>query len=211
MAAGKARYMPTGHIVLDIEIARTVEQAGGWDSTGAMGVACAAVYEVGRDRYRLFDSSELEDLQECIKGSDRITTWNGWRFDLPVIYGVDRPDWPASPFASQPGGKDGKPLSERSRDLLRDVWAAQGLDPDAYTPAHGGWKLEDVGETITGVGKDGDGADAPKLYKDGQWGSLMTYCMHDVWLTNQVERFIRRHGFVVNARGKIVRFGKKAA
>lgn len=200
---------PSGHIVFDVEIARDVDSVGGWDFTGEMGLACAVVYEVAKDRYRHYDSSELEELQQCLDRADKITSWNGWNFDLPVIYGVNRPDWNGHPAQDRPGGKDGKPLRERSQDLLRCVWQAQGLDPDKGSPAHRGWKLEEVGEALGFGGKCDDGALAPAMFQKGQWGKLLTYCQHDVWLTAKIERFGRTHGFLMNAAKKVVMLGKK--
>ena len=86
-----------------------------------MGVACAVVYEVATNRYRLYDASELEALQECLDRADRITTWNGWAFDLPVIYGVNRPDWDKSPYPTRPGGSKGLPLKQQLVRIERSL------------------------------------------------------------------------------------------
>jgi DEAD/DEAH box helicase domain-containing protein len=209
--AASEKFEPSGRIALDLEIARHVEAVGGWDYTGEMGVACAVVYDFAAQRFRCYDSSELEDLQACVQRADQIVTWNGWTFDLPVIYGVNRPDWEAHPLKQQPGGKDGKPLAERSVDLLRDVYAAQGLDPDKRTPAHAGWRLEDCSLATIGVGKCGEGALAPDLFQKGRWGELITYCQHDVWLTKELDLFRRKHRYFLNLRGKVVRFKTKSA
>lgn len=204
------KFEPAGRIAFDVEIARHVKDVGGWDYTGEMGVACAVVYEYARDRFRAYDSSELEELRACIDRADTIVSWNGWNFDLPVVYGINRPDWKDHPHRQRPGGKDGKPLAERSCDLLREVYAAQGLSPDGGTPAHAGWRLQDASGGTLGVGKCGEGALAPDLYKQGRWGELFTYCQHDVWLTARLDQFVRRHGFLVNTRNKLVRFARKA-
>jgi hypothetical protein len=210
MAAVSAsqKIEPAGHIVLDIEIANDVASVGGWDFTGEMGVSCAVVYEVGRDRYRMYDSSELEELRECLDRADKITTWNGWTFDLPVIYGINRPDWKDHEITMRPGGKNNLPLSERSHDMLLLVHKGLGLTPGVMTAAHKGWRLQDVSEALGFGGKCDDGAMAPEMFKKGEWGKLMTYCVHDVWLTTQIERFARKHGFVANMMGKIVRFSR---
>jgi predicted PolB exonuclease-like 3'-5' exonuclease len=210
MAANFQKIEPAGHIVFDLEIARSVEEVGGWDFTGEMGVSCAVVYEMDRQRYRMYDSSELEELQECLDRADRITTWNGWNFDLPVVYGINRPDWASSLVTGRIGGKDNRPLAERSNDLLRRAWQAQGLDPDkGGSPAHAGWRLHDVSEALGFGGKCDDGKMAPEMYKQGQWGKLMTYCLHDVKLTTLIEQFASRHGFLRNMRNKVVNFNRK--
>lgn len=214
MPADYQRIEPSGHIVLDLEIAKDVDSVGGWDFTGEMGMACAVVYDVARDRTRMYDASELEDLQACLDRADQITTWNGWTFDLPVIYGVNRPEWEASQYPNRPGGADNRPLRERSHDLLKIVYESQGLVAGKWTPAHKGWKLPDVTEALNLGGKCEDGAMAPEMYRKGQWGKLFTYCMHDVYLTTKVEQFARKYGFLKNKNNKVVmvpRFPKKAA
>ena len=208
MAADFQRIEPAGHIVLDIEIAKSVDEVGGWDFTGEMGVSCAVVYEVERGRYRLFDATELEELQACIDRADRITTWNGWTFDLPVIFGVNRPDWETSAFPDRVGGKDNRTLRDRSNDMLRVAYSGQGLDPDKRSFAHAGWKLPEVAEALGFGGKCDDGAMAPEMFKKQQWGKLFTYCLHDVHLTAKIDAFARKHGFIKNLRNKVVSFNR---
>jgi hypothetical protein len=90
------------------------------------------------------------------------------------------------------------------------AYQSQGLDPDKHSPAHAGWKLPEVAEALGFGGKCDDGAMAPAMYKKGQWGKLFTYCLHDVWLTHQVERFVAAHGFIRNLKNKVVTFTRKA-
>lgn len=200
------KFEPSGRIALDVEIARHVKDVGGWDYTGEMGVACAVVWDFGAQRFRTYDASDLEDLHACLDRADAVVSWNGWNFDLPVIYGVNRPEWKDHPLKQRPGGRDGKPLSERSVDLLRDVYVAQGLDPDDRSPAHAGWKLDECAEATIAVGKCGEGAMAPELFQRGRWGELVTYCQHDVWLTKELDLFRRKYRYLVNLRNKVVRF-----
>lgn len=186
-------FDPAGHIVLDVEIARPVEEAGGWGRTSQMGVGCAVVYDVARGRFRVFDHTEVDALRSCIARADRVTTWNGWQFDFPVIYGLDRPEFEASEVAAN--------LRPRSRDLLQEIRAVVGPFPK-------GFGLDAVSESLFGVGKCGDGRLAPMLFQQGKWGQLITYCQHDVWMTARIEEFVDRHGFLVGAGGKMIRLRK---
>jgi hypothetical protein len=166
------------HLILDIEIQRTIEETpGGWDATDLLGVSIAVVYDVGEDRYTIYGDSLQDriDLQTHINRADRLTTFNGWKFDLPVIWGKPQPQRVMH-------------LAHTSDDLLRRIWQGLGLDPDVFTKAHGGWGLDAVCKATLGRGKTGDGAQAPRLYQQGRWVELINYCLEDVRLTRDLWR-----------------------
>ncbi len=173
-----------------------------------MRMSCAVAAEIGTARYRIFDHNELDLVKKCLDGADRIVTWNGWTFDFPVILGVDRPNWRGSPESMRPGGKDGKPLSSRSLDMLRLAYRCLNLDPDGATADHGGWKLSDVTKGLFGIGKSGDGKDAPEQFQRGEYGRLYSYCLRDVQLTAMVYEFARRHRFIMNDAGRVASFSQ---
>ena len=57
------------HVVVDVEIAKTIEEVGGWDHTDKMGVSCAVVYEYEGDRYRVYGPT-AEDLRATPAAAD---------------------------------------------------------------------------------------------------------------------------------------------
>jgi hypothetical protein len=82
------------HVVVDVEIARTVESCtDGWNSTEEMGVAVACVWEYRTSRMRVYGPLELTTLQDRLLAADRISGYNIWKFDFPVIWGISRTDW----------------------------------------------------------------------------------------------------------------------
>src|ERR1700733_10666595 len=101
------RFEPSGTIAMAITIAREAETVTDWDLIADMGVSCAVVYDFQQQQSRIYDDKEIDSLRACLDRADRIVTWNGWNFDLPVIYTVNRPDWPTSKFCERPGGSDG--------------------------------------------------------------------------------------------------------
>lgn len=175
------------HIVVDVEIAKTIEEVGGWDHTEKMGISCGVVYEYQTDRYRIYGPSDRDRvaLQARLMKADRITTFNGWRFDFPVIWGL-------------PGRERVLALKEKSNDLLLRIWRSLGLDEESFSDLHKGWGLDVVCSGTLGVGKSGYGGDAPKWFQAGEWARLVDYCVDDVRLERDLGEFIDCYGFVVN-------------
>ena len=185
------------HIVVDVEIKRTIEETpGGWGATDKLGVAVAVVYSYNRDRYRVFGDTldEFIALRSMIRGADRITGFNTFNFDFPVIFEYPKKEWLA-------GCEVRSELEPKSNDLLRRIWQSLGLDPDSFSPAHGGWSLQNVVKgTLGSTGKIGHGANAPKWYQAGEWGKVVNYCVDDVSLERELSEFIDKYGYVINGK-----------
>jgi hypothetical protein len=176
------------HLVVDVEIAKTIEETpGGWDATDQLGVAVAGVYETQGQRFRVYGPDDVERLRKRLLAAERITTFNGWKFDFPVIFGLPQPQRALA-------------LEWSSDDLLRRIWQAQGLDPDLFTTRHKGWGLDAVCEGTLGMRKIGFGGDAPKWFQAGHWARVVNYCLDDVALTRDLCTFIDRYGYVVHPR-----------
>lgn len=184
------------HIVVDVEIQKTIEETpGGWESTDRLGVGCAVVYEHRSDRMRVYGPEDVPALQERLFAADRITGFNIWRFDFPVIFGV-------------PGRQRVEPLRAKTDDLLIRIWRALGLDEEQFSDLHKGWGLDVVAKGTLGAGKIGYGGDAPKWFQAGLWGRLVNYCADDVALERDLGMFMDRYGFVVNGKtGRVLRVG----
>ena len=185
------------HIVVDVEIQKTIEELpNGWEDTHLMGVSCAVVYEYLTDRFRVYGPDDVQALRERLLLANQISGFNTWRFDFPVIWGL-------------PSRRRVIELREKSNDLLQRIWAALGLDEEQFSDAHKGWNLDVVCQGTLGIGKTGYGGDAPKWYQAGNWARLVDYCLNDVRLERDLAAFIDRYGFVVNGNtGKILRLDK---
>lgn len=180
------------HIVVDVEIQKTIEQVGGWNNTDQMGVSCAVVYEFTTDRYRIYGPNDVEALKDRILKADRISGYNIWKFDFPVIWGL-------------PSRERVEDLRSKTDDLLMRIWSALRLDPHSFSSRHAGWGLDVVCKGTLGVGKSGHGADAPKLWQEGNWPRLVEYCMDDVRLERDLCSFLQKYKYVVNGiSGQVV-------
>lgn len=187
------------HVVVDVEIEKTIEELpGGWNATDKMGVACACVWEYSGQRMRVYGPKDVEDLQTRLLKADRISGYNIWNFDFPVIWGISKNDWKNDSAFAMPVKER---LMAKTNDLLRRIWLSLDLNPDRFVPrTHGGWKLDDVAEATLGVGKIGHGANAPKWYQEGLIQKVVNYCSDDVAIERDLSDFIDRHGYVVRRK-----------
>lgn len=186
------------HVVVDVEIKKRIGQDGlTWDDTDKLGVAVAVVYEYLTDRFRVYGDTaqELVALRERLLKADRISGFNIWKFDFPVIFGL-------------PGRERKEELLPKTNDILRRIWQGLGHDPDVFNKeTHGGWGLDVVARgTLKAPGKIASGAQAPVWYQAGGWGRVVNYCVDDVTLERDLTDFVDRYGYVVNGTtGKVVR------
>jgi DEAD/DEAH box helicase domain-containing protein len=188
------------HIVLDVESKTPIKELpNGWNSTHLMGVGCAVIYSFKEDKYSIYGDTkgELLDLQNRLLKADRVTTWNGWRCDFPMIWGLQTPHTVLQ-------------MINTSDDMLRRAWIKLQLNPDIYDPnTHGGLSLDDVSKnTIGSEGKTGSGESAPLWLRAGQWGRTVDYCLNDVKLTRDLCLHVDKTGFLIGKNGLYVNIGK---
>lgn len=196
------------HVVVDVEIARTIEETlGGWDATDKLGVAVACVWEYCTERMRVYGPEDVDVLRARLLAADRISGFNIFNFDFPVIWEIDKKAWMVGSGAagSQYGSEEGslKVLLEwRTDDMLRRIWQAKGLDPDKFDrTTHGGVGLDAVSSATIGAAKIGYGGDAPKWYQEGLVQKVVNYCADDVAIERDLTDFVERYGYVI-ADGK---------
>jgi DEAD/DEAH box helicase domain-containing protein len=176
------------HIVVDVEIQKTIEETpGGWEATDKLGVAVACVWEFRGERMRVYGPEDVPALRARLLKADRISGFNIWKFDFPVIWGI-------------PGTERVKELLPKTDDILRRIWIELMLDPDRWTRDHGGWSLDKTAIGTLGVGKIGNGADAPKWFQAGQIQRVVNYCCDDVALERDLTLFIDRYGYVAHSQ-----------
>lgn len=197
------------HVVLDVEIQRTIEETpGGWDATDKLGVAVACLWEYRTQRMRVYGPDDVPALRERLLQADRISGYNIFNFDFPVVWGIDKRTWLAAAAPEEAINVAGRATCElkqllggKTNDLLRRIWRAQGFDPDVWQPGMGGAKLDDVAGATIGARKVGCGADAPKWYQAGLVQKVANYCADDVAIERDLTDFVDRYGYVI-VKGK---------
>lgn len=192
------------HIVVDVEIQKCIGGEIGWNDTHLLGVGCAVVYEYLSDRFRVYGHQDLQELRDRILQADRVSGFNTFNFDFPVIFGFQKNDW-VTPSPEVARIKE--TLGEKSNDILRRIWVALGLNPDKFVPqTHGGYSLDVVSKgTLRANGKIANGAIAPVWYQAGEFGKLINYCVDDVALERDLTNFVDKFGFIVGKNGNVVR------
>ena len=194
------------HIVVDVEIQRTIEETpGGWDATDKLGVAVACVWEYNTARMRVYGPDDVQALRERLLAADRISGYNIWNFDFPVIWGISKPTWMNGSGESAVIKMD---LQPKCNDILRRIWIAQGFNPDVFSKGMGGAKLDDIAGATIGARKIGNGADAPVWYQQGLVQKVVNYCADDTCIERDLTDFIDRYGYVIH-QGKQLWLTKK--
>ncbi|MDD5749687.1 MAG: ribonuclease H-like domain-containing protein [Patescibacteria group bacterium] len=158
-------------IVLDLETKKTFEEVGGQHNRHLLGVSLVGVYSYNKDKYRGFKEEEFGELLELIKNSKLIIGFNSKSFDFTVL---------------QPYFKDFDLFSINHLDILEEV---------VYALGHR-LKLETIAQSTLGHGKSGEGLDAIYYYKQGDWDSLIKYCLDDVKVTKEIYDYGREHGHI---------------
>lgn len=191
------------HVVVDVEIQKTIEETpGGWDATDKLGVAVACLWEYKTQRMRVYGPDDVPALRERLLAADRISGYNIWNFDFPVIWGVAKSKWTNLEYIIGNGLLELKgELGRKCNDILRRIWIAQGFNPDVWQPGMGGSKLDDIASATIGVSKIGNGVDAPKWYQAGQIQRVVNYCADDTCIERDLTDFVDKYGYVIH-RGK---------
>lgn len=180
------------HVVVDVEIQKTIGPPDNltWDDTDKMGVAVACLWEYKTRRMRVYGPEDVPVLRQRLLKADRISGYNIWKFDFPVIWGLRKEQWRDQRTKAE--------LSLKTDDLLRRIWQALGLDPDTFGPEHKGWGLDAVASATLNASKIGYGGEAPRWYQAGQIQKVVNYCADDVALERDLCDFIDRYGYVRN-------------
>lgn len=188
------------HVVVDVEIQKTIEETpGGWNATDKLGVAVACLWECRTQRMRVYGPDDVPALQERLLQADRISGYNIWNFDFPVIWGIEETKW----MGGVSGADDNissirYALHRKTNDILRCIWIALGFNPDIWQAGMGGVKLDDIASATIGARKIGNGADAPKWYQAGQVQRVANYCADDVAIERDLVEFVDHYGFVIH-------------
>ncbi len=170
-----------------------IEYCGGWRDFENMGVSVIGAYDYRTDRYRTFCADNFHEFALLAADADAVVDFNGYQFDKPLIE--------ASGVLPEREFPDGTIEFNRHYDILREIWRAEGHDPDKFNDdTHGNYGLDACCKANFGTVKTGHGAIAPVDWQRGRVGSVIDYCLNDVRLTKQLFDQILRHGYIRNPK-----------
>lgn len=161
-------------IYLDTESQRGPEEVpGGWDNIPAFGLAVAVTWDPAFGFREWFEPEAPLLLQEISRFA-RLVTFNGNRFDLPLLsaYGPTQD------------------LRPRSFDVLADLRRRLGFRVS----------LDDLARATLGRGKGGSGEQALRWWRSGDPAlrrKVVEYCRQDVALLRDCVEYGRQQGFVL--------------
>lgn len=165
-----------------------IEYVASFQDWLSLGIAYVGLHDSGIDGppfgyegEALGGTSGLPELIEC---ADVIVTFNGIKFDAPLLaaHGVTIP-------------------AAKHYDILREAWIAHGLDPDRYVKAtHSGQGLTDYARVNLGTEKTGDGQNAAILWQQGRQQEVVDYCHNDVALTRDLFAIIQETGGLISPK-----------
>jgi len=147
-----------------------VEYCAGWSDFNGMGISVLGVWDELEGVPHVFLEDNFWDFADLLKSRQYAISFNGIGFDNKVLAckGMEIPRY-------------------QNFDLLRELWIADGLDPDSFTPkTHGGFSLEACCNANLTCGKSGNGAMAPVNWQNGLHGDVITYCLRDVMLLRRL-------------------------
>jgi DEAD/DEAH box helicase domain-containing protein len=164
--------------VFDCEVKEVPGENGiGWRDYAKLGVSVACAFDFRTLEYRVYMDDNLPDLAEQLEQADMVVGFNTLGFDVPLLEGV----------LNQELRKD------HHYDLLAHSRKALGK---GAMPK--GCKLDN--HLLGTFGKDSmktaDGVQAPRWWKEGSYGRLISYCLDDVKREARLFKFAWDHGHV---------------
>lgn len=166
------------YCVFDLETAKTTKEVArelDLDREGhafkyphRMMFGCGVLYDSRKKEYIAFKRAE-QMASYLLNFKGVLVSWNGKRFDLPVL------------------------LPYIDIDVYDKLQAKPHLDmlKDFYARVNGRFRvsLDNCAKHTVGAQKTGSGADAPRLFKEGKWKELLEYCRVDVELTLKILQY----------------------
>lgn len=155
----------------DLETQKLAAEVGGWQNTHLMRVSVAVLHEMPSGATRVYKEDQVKDLIEDLKGFDLVVGFNISGFDYQVLRAY-------TPFSL---------TRIPTFDMLQEIHRGMGFRVS----------LGHLAEETLGRGKGGDGLQAVKWFRQGEWDDLIHYCREDVLITRDLFYHAIEKGYLV--------------
>lgn len=157
-------------IVFDIETQKTFDEVGGYENREKLGVSYVGLYSYSQQKLFGFFEQDLPMLEKILLAEKpMLIGFNSIHFDVPVL----QPYFTKLDLSTLP-----------HLDILKEVEKDLGHR----------LKLDSIAQATIYHGKSGDGLDAIRWYRSGDFESLAKYCLGDVEVTRDIYEYGQRHG-----------------
>jgi DEAD/DEAH box helicase domain-containing protein len=161
------KQMATNKIVFDLETQKSFEEVGGFGNNHKLKISVLGLYSYNEDKYYCFTEDEVFRAGEMFQEADLIIGYNIKGFDFEVLRPYLNYDVHTLPYL----------------DIMVEVQNIIGHR----------LKLDNLAQTSLGVGKNGDGLEALRMYKQGRIEELKKYCLNDVKVTKELYDYVLRN------------------
>lgn len=155
-------------IVFDLETQKAFDEVGGRDKSHLLKVSVVGIYSYPQDKYYCFTEDEIYRVGEMFLEADQIIGFNIKNFDFEVLRPYFNFDIHTLPYL----------------DILSEVEKLIGHRI----------RLDNLAQMTLGNGKNGDGLEALKLFKQGRIEDLKKYCINDVKITKELYDYVLKYG-----------------
>jgi len=156
-----------------------IEYVNTFQDFDRMGIGCLCAL----DSYALgglpliYDEHNVKDFQQAVNEADVIVTYNGECFDHRVLQanGVIVP-------------------ITKSFDLMRVIKDVSGFR----------FSLDKMAEANLKIRKTDSGKLAPILWQQGQHARVISYCLNDCLMTQELYKLAKKQGYLITPKGQRV-------
>jgi hypothetical protein len=158
--------------------------------TDGTGFGMAVVYEFHTDRWRVYDAAEVRDLVNKLHETSRISGYDLFGNDLPLIFGCSRDDFATHGMY--------RVLSSRCNSICETICTALTKNREDYWSVRQVWSLDKIGAATLRVRRAGNDNDPVVRLQQGRWSEAMSFALDDAGLVRQLILFIERYGYIVH-------------
>ena len=180
-----------------------------------LGISCCVTYSYQENKYRFFGDTKYEHIKilEYLNGKTCIG-FNIMRFDDMILLGNNYE-------LLSDGTTKNKKYGWKNIDIFTEIFKAvykttnsiealSKYNNDKRFHKKGMFNLESILKNTMGnmFNKNGDGKDAPELWKNKKTKQLFEYCLQDVRCERTLYEFCKTYKRIVNGTFDVVEFGQ---